>query len=114
MPSNLIDGFDEKNAKALAEMLVDPHTTESVKLQIINELNEAERTGSFFEAIFKEELSLGKCPCCDHQNHWLVPEDDLAQMGWVSSSVDSRVKRQTDDKICEKYAESCSKKKTTA
>lgn len=110
----LIDGFDEKNAKALAAMLVDRQTSEAVRLQIINELNEASKNDTFFEAIFNETLSLGACPKCHHENHWLIPEDDLAQMGWVSSKVDDRVKRHTDIKDCPEFAESCSKKKTTA
>ncbi len=109
-----IDDFDESNAKALAEMLIDPQTSEAVRLQIINELNEVSKSQSFFETAFNEELSLGACPGCHHENHWLVPEDNLAQMGWVSSQKDPRIKHQTDAKSCPQYAEACSKKKTTA
>lgn len=108
-----IDDFDEKNASALAAMLVDPTTSEAVRIQIINELNEAAKSDTFFEALFNETLSLGRCPHCAHQNHWLVPEDDLNQMGWVSSQKDPRVKRHTDANDCKEFAEACTKKKTT-
>ena len=94
--NKLAEAFDEKNAAALAEMLVDPQTSEAVRLQIINELNEASRSETFFEAMFSEELSLGSCPHCAHKSHWLIPEDDLAQMGWVSHKEDPRVKQHTD------------------
>jgi hypothetical protein len=109
-----IEAFDEKNAAALAEMLVDPQTSEAVRLQIINELNEASKSETFFEAMFSEALSLGACPCCAHKNHWLVPEDDLNQMGWVTSKEDPRVKPHTDSNDCREFSEACSKKKTTA
>ncbi len=109
----LIDGFDEANASALAELLVDATTSEAVRLQIINELNEAEKNQTFFEAMLNEELSLGACPACHHENHWLIPEDDLGVMGWVSSRKDERVKKHTDAKSCPPFQESCSKKKVT-
>ena len=111
---NVVDGFDEANAAALTEMLMDPTTSESVRLQIINELNEASKTATFFEAMFNEELSLGMCPCCHHKNHWLIPEDIKAQFGWVSAEKDQRVKRHTDAKDCPTYQECCSKKMVTS
>lgn len=110
----LIEGFDEKNAAALAAMLVDPQTSEAVRLQIINELNEASKNQTFFEAMFNEALSIGACPHCMHKNHWLIPEDNLTQMGWVTSKEDQRVKTHTELKDCEEFAEACAKKKTTA
>lgn len=107
-----VDGFNEDNAKALTEILIDPATPESVRLQIINELNENEKTNSFFETMYTELLTLGVCPCCHHENHWLVPEDDLNQMGWISAENDNRVPKHTDKNSCSSYAEACSKKKT--
>ncbi len=107
-----IDGFNESNAEALTEILINPATPESVRPQIINELNENEKTNSFFEAMFKEMLTLGACPHCHHENHWLIPEDDLSQMGWVTHEKDSRVPRHTDVKSCPPFGEACSKKKT--
>ena len=110
----LTESFDEANASALAAMLVDPTTSESVRVQIINELNEAAKSQTFFETMVTENLSLGACPCCHHKNHWLIPEDELNQMGWVSSKEDERVKKHTDAKDCSEFAEACAKKKTTA
>jgi len=106
--------FDEANAAVLAEMLASPDTSEAVRLQVINELNEASKSDTFFEAMFNEELSVGKCPHCKHKNHWLIPEDDLSQMGWVTSDEDPRAEKHTTIKTCEEYQESCSKKKVTA
>jgi hypothetical protein len=107
-----IDGFNEDNAKALTQILVNPATPESVRLQIINELNESEKSNSFFETMFNELLTVGRCPCCAHENHWLVPEDDLSQMGWVTPEKDNRVSKHTDKKSCPEFAEACAKKKT--
>jgi hypothetical protein len=108
------DGFDEANAQALAEMLMDPKTSAAVRLQIINELNEASRSQTFFEAMFNDELSVGRCPHCAHQNHWLVPEDVLNEMGYVSAEKDPRVKKQTSAVDCPQLQECCMKKKTSA
>ena len=108
-----IDGFNEDNAKALTQILVNPATPESVRLQIINELNESEKSNSFFETMFNELLTVGRCPCCAHENHWLVPEDDLSQMGWVTPEKDIRVPKHTDKKSCPEFAEACAKKKTS-
>jgi len=112
--STLIDGFDEKNAAALSEMLIDPQTSEAVRLQIINELNEYSKNDTFFESMFTELLSYGACPCCHHENHWLIPEDDKSQMGWVTCEKDDRVKRHTTQADCPEFAEACMKKTVTA
>lgn len=109
-----IQGFDETNGAILAEMLADPTTSEAVRLQIINELNEAAKNSDFFETLFIEALSLGRCPCCQHNNHWLVPEDKLAQFGWVSHQNDPRVKMHTTREDCKEYEQACAKKKITA
>lgn len=116
MPKKLteLDGFDEQNAAILAEMLVDLQTSESVRLQIINELNEAAKTTDFFEVMFNEMLSFCACPTCGHENHWLVPEDRLNTFGWVSSQNDPRVKALTTAKDCETFEEACHKKKNIA
>ena len=112
--SKLIEGFDEKNAEALTALLVDPQTSEAVRLQIINELNETSKAQTFFESIFEEALSMGACPCCGHKNHWLIPEDQLTQMGWITSKEDTRVKVHTDADDCKEFSQACAKKKTTA
>ena len=106
--------FDSQNASVLAEMLEDPSTSEATRLQIINSLLKDGGTDTFFETMFKENLSLGKCPFCSHENYWLIPEDDLNQMGWVSNVKDTRVKGSTNKEDCPEFQESCKKKKTTA
>jgi phage FluMu protein Com len=111
---DIIDDFDEANAAALAEMVADQQTSEPVRLQIINEILEASVNETFFEKMFAEDLSLAKCPHCKHENHWLIPEDDLNQIGWVTSDKDSRVPKHTSEDLCSEYAEACSKKKVTA
>jgi len=108
-----IDDFDEANAAALAEMLGDPNTNPQVRLQIINEILAAQERHTFFETMLEEEITLAECPECKHENHWLIPEDDLNEMGWVSHEKDDRVKRHTTYADCESFAEACSKKKTT-
>jgi hypothetical protein len=112
--SSTIDGFDEKNAEVLSKMLIDRQTSEAIRLQIINELNESTKNDTFFESMFAEMLSFGACPCCHHENHWLVPEDDLNQMGWISYEKDDRVKRHTSQIDCPEFAEACTKKRVTA
>jgi hypothetical protein len=109
----LMDDFDVANASALAEMLGDPATSEKVRLMIINEVLESSKNITFFEAMFNEALSLAKCPFCKHENHWLIPEDDLNQMDWVSCEQDERVPRHSSADLCKDYAEACSKKKVT-
>jgi hypothetical protein len=107
------DDFDEQNAKVLIEMLSDPVTSEPVRLQIINEILEQTKDNSFFETMYKENMSQGVCPSCSHENHWLIPEDDLNIFGHVTADEDIRVKKHTEIDDCPKYAEACSKKKTT-
>jgi hypothetical protein len=106
--------FDQENATALAEMLADPMTSEPVRLQIINSLLEDDRDATFFETMMKEAMSLANCPFCDHENYWLIPEDDLNQMGWVSFESDARVKANPTKEDCPEFQEACKKKKTTA
>jgi len=107
------DDFDTANAEVLIELLQDPVTSESVRLMVINEILENTKDTSFWETMMRENLDLAKCPNCSHENHWLIPEDDLNVMSWVSSEQDIRVKTHTTVDDCPKYQESCSKKKTT-
>lgn len=108
------DDFDEVNAQVLIDLLADPVTSESVRLMVINEILENTKDTSFFEVMLRENMSLSDCPFCSHSNHWLIPEDDLNVMSYISSESDVRVPRHTTSETCETYAESCSKKKTTA
>ena len=108
------EDFDEANAQILVEMLQDPMTSEPVRLQIINEILETTKDTSFFETIFKEDMSKSRCQNCQHENHWLIPEDDLNIFGYVTADKDVRVPRHTTEAECSTYAEACAKKKVTA
>ena len=105
--------FDDTNAAVMAEIISDPVTSEHVKLQILNTLLAVEGDQTFFQTMFKEGMSLCECPNCGHQNHWLIPEDEANQMGWVTADQDSRVKKHTTQADCPTYMEACSKKKTS-
>jgi len=113
MADNSLD-FDEENAAALSEMLADPVTSENVRLQIIQTLMDEGKSDTFFETMFRELMSLGKCPYCSHETHWLCPEDDLNQMGWVSFEKDPRVVRNPTAKDCPEWQEACNKKRLTS
>ena len=112
--TNYLDSFDEQNAQALIALLSDPTTDARIRMQIIGEILEASKADTFFESMFAEGMSLGDCPCCGHQNHWLIPEEELNVMGWVTAEKDDRVPVHTNDKSCSEFAEACVKKKTVA
>ena len=87
--------FDAENAAILAELCVDPRTSESVKVQIVNKLLENRKEDTFFTTIFNEQLSYGECPECGHEDHWLIPVDELAQMGWIINQEDPAIPKAT-------------------
>ncbi len=103
----------ETNAKTIADLIADPSTPDFLRVQMINKLLESKGKENFFETMFSEKLSYGACPSCSHETHWLVPEVDLNQMGFVSNEVDPRVKQFTTAEDCEKWNESCAKKKVS-
>ncbi len=107
------DDFDEANAAVIAELLADPVTSENIRLQLINEILQSDKGKSFWDTMLKEDMSLSSCPNCGHHNHWLIPEDDLNEMGWVTSEKDKKVPKNTDIKSCPQWQESCSKKKVS-
>ena len=109
---NLLD-FDVQNAAAMAEILADPVTSEAVRLQIINEILADSKSESFFETMFQEEMSLSKCAFCNHENHWLVPEDEKNIMGRVTYEKDKRVPKQPTKDECTDFQEACQKKMVT-
>lgn len=111
--SKITDTLDAKNASVLAELVVDPLTTDHSRVAILNMLLATVQEKDFFTTMFKDGLSLGECPDCGHQRHWLIPEDILNTMGWVSSDEDPRVKRHTTKEDCPEYQEACSKKTVT-
>lgn len=103
--------LDAANAKALADMIVEPTTPELLRVRMINKFIEARTGGNFFSTIFREGLSQGECPNCGHSNHWLVPEEELNQMGWVTHEQDERVKRMTTPDDCPKWQQCCKKRR---
>ena len=108
-----LDHLDAQNASVLAEIIVDPLTSDALRVSILNKLLEIVEGQTFFQTIMKEKLSFGACPGCGHENHWLVPEDTLAEMQWVTHERDPRVHRTTDKKSCPQWSEACKKKKIT-
>lgn len=108
-----LEHLDAKNAAVLADLVVEPTTPESLKVQILNKLLEGAQSDNFFDAIFKEKLDMGSCPKCGHLNHWLIPEDELNKRGVVSSELDPRVPLATDESNCPQWQEACKKKKIT-
>lgn len=103
--------FDAVNASVLASLVVDPLTTDSSRVAILNLLLEQNSEKDFFASMFREGLSLGECPECGHQNHFLIPEDVLNTFGYVTSKEDTRVPAHTTKDDCVIYQESCQKKK---
>ena len=108
-----IDHLDAANASVLAEIIVDPLTSDALRVSILNKLLEIVEGQTFFQTIMKEKLSFGACPGCGHENHWLVPDTELAQIGWVTHEKDASVPRHTTKETCKTWSEACSKKKIT-
>jgi hypothetical protein len=108
------ESVENTNLSILAELVADPQTSEHLRVNIINKLLESRVGQNFFLTMFEEGLSFGACPCCGHENHWLIPEDALNEMGWVSFKKDPNVPSKLTSEICPEYAEACQKKKTSA
>ena len=105
------DTLDQENIDVLIELIVDPNTTESLRVKILNKLLDTTESENFFETMVKEALAYGACPCCGHQNYWLTPEEELNRMGVVTHQLDPRVKRTTTAEDCPKWQQACAKKK---
>lgn len=105
------ESLEQANARTLAELAVDSETSEDLRVKIIQKLLENTQNNNFFGTMFNELLSFGACPNCNHENHFLIPENNLNEFGWLTHQKDNRVKAQTKKKDCPKYAESCKKKK---
>lgn len=104
----------EANAQALAEIIVDDSTPTLYQIEALNKLLESGQQPDFFLTMLELGVSMGRCPCCGHQNHWLIPEDRLNEMGYVSAEKDSRVKTSTTIDDCAIFREACAKKKVNA
>jgi len=105
--------LDEANAAVLVELITGPNISENLRIQAMQRLTESDKDDSFFHTMLKENLTYGECPHCQHKNHWMVPEEHLNQMGYVSKDEDDRVPEHTDEKSCPEFQQSCLKKKVT-
>lgn len=111
--SNKILALNEANAAVLVELITGANISENLRIQAMEKLTDAKENQSFFKTMLEEGLTKGVCPHCDHENHWLIPEEDLNQMGYVSHEEDERVPETTDGKSCELFQQACLKKKIT-
>lgn len=100
-----------KNAKVLADLVVDPSTAPALQVRILNKLLEGRRNPNFFLTMYEAKMSYGPCPHCGHKNHWLIPENNLNQLNHVTAEHDDRVKRETTEEDCKLFAEACGKRK---
>jgi hypothetical protein len=105
--------MDEANAAVLVELITGPNISENLRIQAMEKLTSSKTNDSFFQTMLEEDLTIGECPHCQHKNHWLVPEEELNQMGYVSKDEDDRVPEQTDINSCPEFQEACLKKKVT-
>ncbi len=105
--------LDEKNAAVLVELITGSNISETLRIQAMEKLVGSKADNSFFKTMMEEKLSYGECPHCGHKNHFLIPEDDLNQMGYVSMEEDDRVPEYTDEESCSLWHEACLKKKVT-
>lgn len=109
--STQFESLEKENAETLATLIVAPETSDNLRVQILNKLLDSTSADNFFETMLKEDLSFGACPNCGHENHWLVPEEDMNRAGIVSYQNDPRVKRMTTIDDCRRFQEACAKKK---
>src|SRR5258706_14237596 len=104
------DTLDQSNINIMIELIVDPNTTEALRVKILNKLLGATEAEDFFETIAKEKLDFGPCPCCGHENDWLTPEEALNRMGIATHQRDDRVKRMTTEADWPRWQQACGQK----
>lgn len=105
--------LNEANAAVLVEIITGPNISESIRIQAMEKLTEGKEDNTFFRTLMEEKLSYGECPKCKHKSHWLAPEEELNQMGYVSREEDGRVPEHTNAESCPTFQQSCLKKKCT-
>lgn len=105
--------LNEANAAVLVELITAPNISETLRIDAMRKLTEGREDQDFFKTLMQEKLSYGECPHCQHKNHWLLPEENLNQMGYVSKDEDERVPEFTDEESCPEFQQSCLKKKVT-
>ena len=105
--------LNEANAEVLVELITAPNISESLRIQAMEKLTAAKTNDSFFKTMLDENLTYGECPKCKHRNHFLIPEEELNQMGYVSREKDDRVPEHTDAESCPEFQQACLKNKVT-
>ena len=105
--------LNEANAAVLVELITAPDVTETLRISAMEKLTANNDDTDFFRTMLEGSLTKGTCPHCNHENHWLIPEEDLNQMGYVSREEDDRVPETTNAKSCELFQQACLKKKIT-
>jgi len=113
MNNKTILALNEANAAVLTELIVGTNISENLQIRAMQKLMDDKEGQSFFRTILDEKLSFGECPHCKHENHFLIPEDELNVMGYVSEKEDTRIPSYTDAKSCPEFQEACKKKKIT-
>lgn len=105
--------LNEKNAAVLVELITAPNVTETLRISAMEKLTANNDDTDFFRTMLEEKLSYGECPHCAHKNHFLIPEENLNIMGYVSHDEDERVPETTNIDSCPEFQECCLKKKCT-
>ena len=112
--SKKILALEEANAAVLVEIITGANISENLRISAMEKLmGDREGGETFFRTMLEENLTKGTCPHCDHSNHWMIPEEALNMMGYVSKDEDERVPETTDADSCPLYQQSCLKKKIT-
>ena len=105
--------LNEANAAVLVEIITGANVSENIRISAMEKLTAAKKNNSFFQTMYEEGLTYGECPHCQHVNHWLIPEDEANQIGWVSHKEDARVPEYTDAESCPTFEQACKKKRVT-
>lgn len=105
--------LNEANAAVLVELITAPNVSETLRISAMEKLTDSKEDQSFFRTMLEEKLTIGDCPKCQHKNHWLIPEEELNQMGYVSHDEDERVPETTNEESCPEFQQACLKKKVT-
>ncbi len=111
MNKSKILALDEANAAVLVELITGPNISETLRIAAMEKLTGDKEGQTFAKTMLEENLTYGECPYCEHKNHWLVDEESLNQMGYVSREHDDRVPEHTNAKSCPEWQQSCLKKK---
>ena len=111
MNKSKILALDEANAAVLVELITGPNISETLRISAMEKLTGDKEGQSFSKTMLEEKLTYGECPYCQHSNHWLIDEEALNQMGYVSREEDDRVPQHTNADSCPEWQESCLKKK---